>query len=118
MMSRRVGRPDFFDWDEIKDLLDEYISSTEDPQLKEFCLGKLVPGYDALNERAKTDGELSQLVKDLIAKQEVYLTRQGGAMSIFRLKQACHGFRDTQVVDYSLTSMQRVIDIQLIDSND
>ena len=99
-----MARPFVYDWAQVKIKLAEYISVTDDPQLKEFCLSSDVPSYDMINQVSHEDDELAQLVKKLLAKQEVFLSRAKGIhplMAMFRLKQKWHGYTDKQEIDVS-----------------
>ena len=91
-----------YDWNKITAELSDYIDTTDDPQLKEFCIPINRPCYDSINDECNKNPSLLQQVKRLIAKQEVFLTRAQGinpVLAIFRLKQACHGYKDKQEID-------------------
>lgn len=96
-----------FDRELILIKLHEYIDMTDDPQIKEFCLDRSNPCDDTLVEWGKEiDSGFSAAIKRLIAKQEVYLSRQTSVMAIFRLKQPQHGYKDKTEQDINATFTQ------------
>lgn len=108
-----------YDYDVVIAKLKQYIDSTDDPQLKEFCLADDIPSHDAINDEMVKNPPLLREVKRLLAKQEVFLTRAkdiNPIMAIFRLKQKCHGFTDKQEIDQ--TNHNDVITVKLIDNTD
>lgn len=111
-----VGRPYTFNYEDVILKLQNYIDNTADPQLKEFCLDRTMPSYDAINDESKKNKLLLQTVKELTDKQEVYLTRHGSIMDIFRLKQPIHGYRDKQEVEQ--TNVNKVIVVDMIGNID
>lgn len=115
-----MARPFKYDWDKVVKDLKQYINNTDDPQLKEFCLSDEQPSYDHINEVCKENTELNHTVKQLIQKQEVFLSRAkdiNPIMAIFRLKQPVHGYRDKQEIDHSVE--QKTIIVNMIgDIND
>lgn len=103
-----MGREKKYDPELLAQQMSDYIDTTDDPQIAEFCLPKDMPCRDTINELSKNNQNLSDMVKRLIQKQEVYLTRCGNgnlhsSMAIFRLKQTVHGYRDKTEQDVNLS---------------
>lgn len=103
-----MARPNKYDPIVLAEQLDVYIDSTDDPQLAEFCLPRNMPCRDTINELSKNCKELSDSLKRMYSKQEVYLSRCGNGelhstMCIFRLKQPVHGYTDKQQIDQNIS---------------
>ena len=103
--SENMARPKIYDAQDIAEKLNAYIFSSDDPLLAEFCLPVDQPCEDTIYRLAKENDELSEALKRLVKKQQVYLCRAGKQgsipfqLAIFRLKQPQHNFRDNFTVD-------------------
>lgn len=109
MAKARVGRPQMYTPIQIAEIaqdLEDYIERSPDPILVGFTSSytKYHVNKDYINDHE----EFSDLRKKSVEKQEAYLlygaTRAvlNPAMSIFRLKQPQHGYKDR--IDQDVTS--------------
>jgi hypothetical protein len=67
-----MARPCKYDFDKVIADLKQYTKVNDDPQLIEFCLDESQPSYDYINEMSHKIPELSQAIKDLFHKQQVF----------------------------------------------
>jgi hypothetical protein len=93
---------------ELTEQLYKYIDETDDPQLAEFCLPRTMPVESTIYRLAETCSELSEAIKRLVKKQEIYLSRCGNGnmhptICVFRLKQPQHGYTDKQQIDANVS---------------
>jgi hypothetical protein len=101
-----MARPVKFNVDDIIQAVNSYIDSTDQPFIQEFCLNYDISDEQLMRYRNSND-KLSGAIKKLLAKQELYLIREGAAnkinptMAIFRLKQPVFGYTDRQDVKVS-----------------
>lgn len=100
-----AGAPKQYHGEEVAKDLIEYIESTDDPIIEEFCIKKGNPCKETLYRIAKECKELSNAIKKCHAKQEVRTSRlaEKGEMptawAIFKMKQPCYGWSDKQQVE-------------------
>ena len=98
-----MARPLKFDVNDIIASFDKYITDTEQPLVKEFCLQYGI-AHDTLHEYADSSKELSSMIKKAIDKQEVAIIRLASqnklnpGFCIFRLKQPVFGYTDKQEI--------------------
>jgi hypothetical protein len=85
---------------EIKAAFKAYIEDLDDPLISEFVSTDPVPlKYEITEDNMNDWLDMAKLMRILLSKQRTYLLRKGMnsqnvTMSIFRLKQPYHGFRD------------------------
>lgn len=114
-MAHKVGRPPKFTEPVIAEIvkdLEYYIERTADPTIVGFTsnYSKYMVHKEYIYDRT----EFSQLVKKAIEKQESFLlygatnNRLNASVSIFRLKQPQHGYKDRTETD--ITSKDEKID--------
>lgn len=111
----KVGRPQMYTPLQIEEIvkdLDDYIERSPDPTIVGFTSG--YRKYSVNKDYISDHDEFSELRKRAIEKQEHYLLygatngRLNASVSIFRLKQPQHGYKDR--VDSDITSMGEKID--------
>ena len=129
-MAHAGGRPRIYNAEDINKALTDYIDNTEQPFIQEFCLNSQID-YDTLDRYKTESQEISQSIKKLLAKQELYIVKNASTntinpiFSMFRLKQKCFGWTDKQDIavtaatvidlsDRSLDDLKRL----LAESND
>lgn len=92
-----MARPKTGKYNNLMQDIIEYTDKTEYPILKELCYQKNY-NYDYVMQMQRENEELSQSIKRLLYKKEVYLERNGllgniqQTMAVFTLKQL--GWRD------------------------
>ena len=116
--------PKVFDKQLIRDRLIDYMMSTPDPNLLEFCSDFDNPTRETLYQWSN-DAEIdktfgfSDILKRMHDKQEMFLIRAKDVnpiMAIFRLKQPSFGYKDKQEIDTTVTT--KVITVDMIGSID
>lgn len=107
--NTKVGRPQMYTAEEIQEIysdLEQYIDKTEDPTIVGFT--STYKKYRVNKDYISDHGEFSELRRCAIEKQEAYLlhgathNELNASVSIFRLKQPQHGYRDR--VDTDVTT--------------
>ena len=106
-----MARPIEYRAEEITAELLEYIDSTDDPYVEEYCLMKLSPSKDTVYRLAKESSMLSDAIKRCHEKQKLRTVRgaEDGSLnstfSIFKLKQPCYGWTDKQEIVQTNTNL-------------
>lgn len=101
-----MARPKKYNGEKLAKDLIEYINSTDDPMVEEFCLINDV-SKDTVYRIAKECAKLSDAIKRVHLKQEIRtrrLVEQGKlnpTWAIFKLKQRRFGWSDKQEVEHS-----------------
>lgn len=104
--KKQSGRPRVYDANKIADDLLEYINSSEDPMIEEFCYNSDFH-KDTLYRLAKENTRLSDTIKKCHLKQEILTVRaiENGRINpsfgIFKLKQPRFAWTDKQEVEHS-----------------
>lgn len=100
------GRPRIYEPEQVANDLWEYIDSTNDPYIEEFCLPRTAPCKDTVYRLAKECESLSDAIKRCHLKQQLRTMRgiESGDIppnwGIFKMKQKAYGgFTDKHVVE-------------------
>lgn len=118
-MAKR-GRKRIYDPEVLAEQLYEYIESTEDPYIEEFCLNhEQRVSKDTVYRLEKECSNLSDAIKRCHLKQQLRTMRgvENGTIhaswGIFKVKQAAYGgFKDKQEIEHS-GEQKLVIDIDI-----
>lgn len=100
-----MTRPRVYDAEEVTQALTEYINSTENPMIQEFCSRPENPVPDTLNRLSKEYKPLSDAIKRMHQLQQARTVNlvESGQMNpiwaIFKLKQPQYGWTDKQQVE-------------------
>ena len=100
-----MARPVIYKAEDVNQSLNDYIDSTDNPMMQEFCAVKGNPSDDTIYALMKDYKPLSATIKRLHRKQEqrtINLVESGQlnpVWAIFKLKQPCYGWTDKQQVE-------------------
>jgi len=100
-----MARPRTYIPEDIAGELLNYIETTEDPMIAEYCLLEGSPTKDTLYRLAKECTVLSDSIKRCHEKQQIRTVRKAESgeinttFAIFKLKQKCYGWTDKQEVE-------------------
>ena len=124
MEKNPVGRPKIYDVKDIIEKLNTYIDETEEPMVIEFTLNYRI-GKTQFYELAKNNEELSNSIKRLTQKEEMFLLKNAERQKInpvfamFRLKQPAFGYKDnTEVETSGETTVTNKIDLTGMSTED
>lgn len=98
------GRPPLYNAEEVTKNLIDYIESSSDPYIEEFCMFEGNPSKDTVYRLEKDYSPLSDAIKRCHEKQKLRTVRAAElgeinpTFAIFKLKQKCYGWTDKQEV--------------------
>ena len=106
-----MARPIEYRAEEVAQDLMNYIDSTKDPYIEEYCLKDTSPSRDTIYRLAKESSILSDTIKHCHIKQQLRTVRGAEAgeinstFAIFKLKQKCYGWTDKQEIEQTNTNL-------------
>ena len=110
-----MGRSIVIDYEKLVENFEKYITETDYPIIKEFCV-EYGYSYFYVEELKNKLPDLAQTIKRCLAKAEVYLEKNAlhnkinPIFAMFRLKQPCFAWTDKQELAIDTAPSRLTID--------